>query len=40
MAETLAELDERLSRPLSLVTGMLKTKEAAGYFRPFKGLAG
>jgi dihydrofolate synthase/folylpolyglutamate synthase len=39
VAETLAELDERLSRPLSLVTGMLKTKEAAGYFRPFKGLA-
>jgi dihydrofolate synthase/folylpolyglutamate synthase len=39
VAESLAELDERVSRPLSLVTGMLKTKEAAGYFRPFKGLA-
>src|SRR5262245_25062576 len=39
VAESLAELDERLSRPLALVTGMLKTKEAAGYFRPFKGLA-
>ena len=39
VAESLAELDERLSRPLALVAGMLKTKEAAGYFRPFKGLA-
>ena len=39
VAESLAELDERLSRPLALITGMLKTKEVAGYFRPFKGLA-
>mgnify|MGYP001466773401 CR=1 FL=1 len=39
VASTLADLEERIPRPLWLVTGMLKTKDAQGYFAPFRGLA-
>ena len=39
VASTLADLEERNSRPLWLVTAMLKTKDAVGYFAPFRGLA-
>jgi dihydrofolate synthase/folylpolyglutamate synthase len=39
VAQSLADLDEKSPRPLSLVTGMLRTKEAQGFFRPFQGLA-
>jgi dihydrofolate synthase/folylpolyglutamate synthase len=39
LAAAMAELEERDSRPLVLVAGMLTTKEPAGFFRPFAGLA-
>ncbi len=39
IAQSLADLDEKSPRPLMLVTGMLRTKEAQGFFRPFQGLA-
>jgi dihydrofolate synthase/folylpolyglutamate synthase len=39
VAQSLADLDEKSPRPLVLVTGMLRTKEAQGFFRPFQGLA-
>jgi dihydrofolate synthase / folylpolyglutamate synthase len=39
VAETMADLNDRVPRPLVLITGMLKTKEAAGFIRPFAGLA-
>jgi dihydrofolate synthase/folylpolyglutamate synthase len=39
VASTMADLNERASRPLALVTGMLNTKSAAGYLKPFAGLA-
>jgi dihydrofolate synthase/folylpolyglutamate synthase len=39
VAQSLADLDEKSPRPLALVTGMLRTKEAQGFFRPFQGLA-
>jgi dihydrofolate synthase/folylpolyglutamate synthase len=35
----MADLNDRVPRPLVLITGMLKTKEAAGFIRPFAGLA-
>lgn len=38
VAATLADMDERSSRPLVLVTGMLNTKRADGYLGPFAGL--
>ena len=34
-----AELEERDPRPLVLIAGMLNTKDQAGFFRPFAGLA-
>ncbi len=35
----LADLEERVSRPLVLVVGMLSTKDAEGFLRNFAGLA-
>jgi dihydrofolate synthase/folylpolyglutamate synthase len=39
IAEAMADLEERAPRPLYLVTGMLNTKDPAGFFAPFSGLA-
>jgi dihydrofolate synthase/folylpolyglutamate synthase len=39
LAHAIADLEDRTSRPLYLVCGMLQTKDAAGYFQAFKGLA-
>ena len=38
LAETLADLDERSSRPVWLVVGMMGQKDAAGYLNPFRNL--
>jgi dihydrofolate synthase/folylpolyglutamate synthase len=38
-ASTMAELEERVARPLMLVAGMLNTKDSEGFFAPFSGLA-
>jgi dihydrofolate synthase/folylpolyglutamate synthase len=38
-AAALADLEERVSRPLILVVGMLATKDAEGFLRNFAGLA-
>jgi dihydrofolate synthase/folylpolyglutamate synthase len=37
-AHTLAELDERLPRPVHLIFGMMETKDAHAFIAPFKGL--
>ena len=39
VAAALADLEERVSRPLVLVVGMLATKDAEGFLRNFVGLA-
>jgi dihydrofolate synthase/folylpolyglutamate synthase len=39
IAGTLADLEERVPRPLVLIVGMLATKDFAGYLRNFAGLA-
>ena len=39
VAQSLADLEERSPRPLVLVWGMLNSKDARGYIRPFRGLA-
>ena len=39
VAEAMADLEERVPRPLFLITGMLATKDPVGFFRPFAGLA-
>lgn len=39
LAHAMAELEERLPRPLHLVCGMLEAKDAAGFLDPFGGLA-
>jgi dihydrofolate synthase/folylpolyglutamate synthase len=39
VAQTMADLEERAPKPLYLICGMLKTKDAVGYFLPFRGLA-
>lgn len=39
IATTLADLEERVARPLFLISGMLNTKDPVGYFKPFAGLA-
>jgi dihydrofolate synthase / folylpolyglutamate synthase len=39
VAGALADLEERVSRPLVLVVGMLSTKDAEGFLRNFTGLA-
>jgi dihydrofolate synthase/folylpolyglutamate synthase len=39
IAQTMADFEERAPKPLYLICGMLKTKDATGYFVPFRGLA-
>jgi dihydrofolate synthase/folylpolyglutamate synthase len=39
IAETLAELEERLSRPLFMIAGMINTKDPVGYFAAFEDMA-
>jgi dihydrofolate synthase/folylpolyglutamate synthase len=39
IAGALADLEERVSRPLVLIVGMLSTKDADGFLRNFAGLA-
>jgi dihydrofolate synthase/folylpolyglutamate synthase len=39
VAAALADIEERVPRPLVLVVGMLMTKDFAGYLRNFSGLA-
>ena len=39
IANALADLEERVPRPLILVVGMLTTKDSAGFLRSFAGLA-
>ena len=39
IAATLADLEERVSRPLILVVGMLASKDCEGFLRNFSGLA-
>lgn len=38
VAEAMADLEERSTRPLFLISGMLTSKEPIGFFRPFAGL--
>ncbi|WP_211110209.1 bifunctional folylpolyglutamate synthase/dihydrofolate synthase [Acuticoccus mangrovi] len=38
IAAALADLEDRVPRPLFLIVGMLNTKDPAGYFRAFAGL--
>lgn len=38
IAEAMANLEERQPRPLFLITGMLNTKEPAGFFEAFSGI--
>ncbi|RAH99464.1 bifunctional folylpolyglutamate synthase/dihydrofolate synthase [Acuticoccus sediminis] len=38
VAAALADLEDRVSRPLFLITGMLTTKDPAGFFKHFAGL--
>jgi len=38
LGSALAELEDRNPRPLYLVAGMLTSKDASGFFRPFEGL--
>jgi dihydrofolate synthase/folylpolyglutamate synthase len=39
IAAALADLEERVSRPLVLIVGMLSTKDSGGFLRNFSGLA-
>jgi dihydrofolate synthase/folylpolyglutamate synthase len=39
IAAALADIEERVSRPLVLIVGMLSTKDAEGFLRNFAGLA-
>lgn len=39
LAHAIADLEERNSRPLYLICGMLQTKDAANFFSAFRGLA-
>ena len=39
IASALGDLEERVSRPLIIVVGMLTTKDSAGFLRNFSGLA-
>ena len=38
IAEAMANFEERQSRPLFLITGMINTKDPVGYFKAFTGL--
>ena len=39
IAAALADLEERVSRPLVLIVGMMSTKDSEGFLRNFSGLA-
>jgi dihydrofolate synthase/folylpolyglutamate synthase len=39
LGAAIAELEDRNPRPLYLITGMLTSKDASGFFLPFQGLA-
>ncbi len=39
IAASLADLEERVSRPLVLIVGMLSSKDSEGFLRNFSGLA-
>jgi dihydrofolate synthase/folylpolyglutamate synthase len=39
-SHALAELDERVPRPVHLIWGMMETKDAHAFIAPFKGLVG
>jgi dihydrofolate synthase/folylpolyglutamate synthase len=39
IAAALADLEERVSRPLVIIVGMLSTKDSAGFLKNFSGLA-
>jgi dihydrofolate synthase/folylpolyglutamate synthase len=39
IAEAMADLEERVPRPLVLIVGMLNSKDPVGFLRPFAGLA-
>jgi len=39
ISEMMADLEEKEDRPLYLISGMLNTKDATGYFKAFEGLA-
>jgi dihydrofolate synthase/folylpolyglutamate synthase len=39
VAEALVEQEEKFSRPLFLICGMINTKDQTGYFRAFEGMA-
>ncbi len=39
IAEAMADLEERVARPLIMICGMLNTKDPVGFFQPFAGLA-
>ena len=39
IASAMADLEERVGRPLVLIAGMLTTKDPEGYFAAFGGLA-
>ena len=39
LAQSLADIEERSSRPLYLIVGMMGLKDAAGFLSPFRGLA-
>jgi len=38
ISTVMADLEERVSRPLFLITGMLSAKDPIGFFKPFAGL--
>lgn len=39
IAAAMGEFEERAPKPLALIAGMIATKDADGFFRPFAGLA-
>lgn len=39
LARAFADLEERVSRPLHLIVGMMSTKDASGFMDPFENLA-
>jgi dihydrofolate synthase / folylpolyglutamate synthase len=39
IAQTLADLEERASKPLCMIVGMMGQKDAEGFLKPFRGLA-
>jgi dihydrofolate synthase/folylpolyglutamate synthase len=39
LSSSMADLEDRVPRPLILIVGMLNTKDASGFLKPFQGLA-